>query len=49
MKEVLRKLWDVEIELCLLRKDIAGLSGFQSKLRELIFEAEQLKVKENES
>jgi len=30
-------------ELSIARKNIAGLSGFQSKLRELIFEAEQLK------
>lgn len=48
MKEVLKKLWEAEIELSFIRKDTAGLSGFQSKLRELIFEAEQLKEKENE-
>jgi hypothetical protein len=49
MKEVLKKLKEVKIELSFLRKDTAGLSGFQSKLRELIFEVEQLKIRKNEN
>lgn len=48
MEEILKKLWEAEIELSFLRKDTAGLSGFQSKLRELIFEAEQLKKRGND-
>jgi hypothetical protein len=47
MKTVIKYLKIANNVLDIVRKDTAGLSGFQSKLRELIFEAEQLKTKEN--
>lgn len=47
MIAVIKNLKRADKELSIQRNHIAGLSGFQSKLRELILEAEQLKVKEN--
>lgn len=48
MIAIIKHLKEAERELSIARNHTAGLSGFQSKLRELVFEAEQLKVKENE-
>lgn len=45
---IIKQLKEVDKRLSTTRKEIAGLSGFQSKLRELVFEAEQLKEKEDE-
>lgn len=49
MITIIKHLKEVDKRLSTTRKEIAGLSAFQSKLRELIFEAEQLKARENES
>jgi len=49
MIHIIKQLKEVDKRLSTTRKEIAGLSGFQSKLRELIFEAEQLKIKENDN
>jgi len=49
MITIIKHLKEVDKRLTTTRKEIAGLSAFQSKLRELIFEAEQLKARENES
>ena len=48
MIAVIKNLKRADKELSIQRNHTAGLSGFESKLRELIFEAEQLKVKEND-
>jgi hypothetical protein len=42
MKTIIKQLKEVDYLLSVYRENTAGLSGFQSKLRELIFEAEQL-------
>lgn len=47
MKHIIEQLKMIDSRLSSVRKGTSGLSGFQSKLRELIFEAEQLKIKEN--
>ncbi len=49
MIAIIKQLKEVDKRLSTTRKEIAGLSGLQSKLRELIFEAEQLKNKENDN
>ena len=41
METIIKQLKEVDKRLSTTRKEIAGLSGFQSKLRELIFEAER--------
>ncbi len=49
MIAVIKNLKRADKELSIQRNHIAGLSGFQSKLRELIFEVEQLKIRKNEN
>lgn len=46
MEEIIKQLKEVDRILTTTRKDVAGLSGFQSKLRELIHEGLILKVLE---
>lgn len=48
MIAIIKHLKKADKELSIVRNHTAGLSGFESKLRELIIEAEQLKVKEND-
>lgn len=43
MEEIIKQLKEVDRILTTTRKDVAGLSGFQSKLRELIHEGLILK------